>query len=207
MSEHHSDTKRLEELWAGGFGNAYIERNRAVQNGRQPFWQMILAQCPVQNVLEVGCNVGPNLTWLAQELGPERVFGVDVNVQALAEVRRTLPEVNAVYAPARELPFRDRLFDLVFTTGVLIHQSPGVLPIVMAEIVRCSRKYVLCGEYFAEELTEVPYRGQTGALWKRDFGGLYLELFPELKLVKQGFLPKSSTAWDDVTYWVLEKQG
>ena len=96
--------------------------------------------------------------------------------------------MNAIVGPARELPFRDRWFDLVFTMGVLIHQPPQTLPLVMAEIVRCSRRYVLCGEYFAEKLTEVPYRGQTGALFKRDFGGMYEQLFPELELRKTGFL-------------------
>ena len=74
----------------------------------------------------------------------------------------------------------------------------------MAEIVRCSRRYVLCGEYFAEETTEVPYRGQDGALFKRDYGALYQELFPELALVEQGFLGRDE-GWDDVTWWLFER--
>jgi hypothetical protein len=88
--------------------------------------------------------------------------------------------------------------------GVLIHIHPDDLPGVMEEIVRCSNRYVLCGEYFAEEPTEVPYRGHEGALFKRDFGALYRELFP-LREVKTGFLSEGS--WDDITYWVFEKQG
>jgi hypothetical protein len=52
----------------------------------------------------------------------------------------------------------------------------------MNEIVRCSRRYVLCGEYFSDQLTEIAYRGQTGALYKRDFGAMYQALFPELQL-------------------------
>jgi hypothetical protein len=112
--------------------------------------------------------------------------------------------VNALWSPARELPFRDRLFDLVFTIGVLIHQPETTLPIVMAEIVRCSRRYVLCGEYYAEQTIEVPYRGATKALFKRDYGRIYRELFPELRLLKQGFLSRNE-GWDDVTYWVFEK--
>ena len=62
----------------------------------------------------------------------------------------------------------------------------------------------VCGEYFAEQPTEVAYRGETGALFKRDFGGMYQSLFPELKLRKQGFLGKAE-GWDDVTYWVFER--
>ena len=112
--------------------------------------------------------------------------------------------VHAVWSQARELPFRDGWFDMVFTVGVLIHQPPETLPVVMAEIVRCSRRYVLCGEYFAEEPTEVPYREQKGALFKRDFGGLYCRLFPGFVVRQQGFLSRAE-GWDDITYWVLER--
>ncbi len=207
MSEKpQSETRRLEDLWAGEFGTAYVERNVTAGEGRRPFWESILADVSVENVLEIGCNLGGNLVWLAEMLPRKNVFGVDINEHALETLRQNVPGVNAIWSPARELPFRDRFFDLVFTTGVLIHQAPDVLPVVMSEIVRCSRKYILCGEYFAERLTEVPYRGQAGALWKQDYGGLYQRLFPELVLRKQGFLSKNETPWDDVTYWLFEKQ-
>jgi hypothetical protein len=119
-------------------------------------------------------------------------------------LRRGFPDLNSLWSPARELPFRDRWFDLVFTMGVLIHQPETTLPLVMAEIVRCSRRYILCGEYFAERTTEVAYRGQSGALFKRDYGGRYKELFPELHLIREGFLGRDM-GWDDVTYWIFEK--
>lgn len=197
-----SEIVRLEKLWSGKFGNAYIERNRDAGQVRQPFWDSILTRFPVRRVLEVGCNTGANLRWLG---AAGDVYGVDVNKAALAEVRRTLSDVNAVHAAGRELPFRDAWFDLTFTMGVLIHQPPEALPLVMAEIVRCSRKYVLCGEYFAEEPTQVPYRGETDALFKRDFGATYLNLFPELTLIADGHLGRDQ-GWDDVTWWMFEKR-
>jgi len=199
-----SETVRLEQLWSGEFGDAYVERNRAAGNIREPFWQKVLAEFAAQTVLEVGCNIGANLRWIASLRPPQQVYGVDINLRALNELRLTLPDVNAMWSPGRDLPFRDRWFDLVFTIGVLIHQPESTLPLVMAEIVRCSRRYVLCGEYYAEHTTEVPYRGQTGALFKRDYGQLYRELFPELRLCKQGFLGRNE-GWDDVTYWVFER--
>jgi len=197
-----SEINRLENLWGGEFGDAYVERNRNAGDARGPFWSSLLARFPVKRTLEVGCNTGANLRWLAASV-PE-VYGIDVNHKALTDVRRTMPGVNAVFAAGRDLPFRDRSFDLVFTTGVLIHQPSESLPLVMGEIVRCSRSYVLCGEYYADEPTEVPYRGETGALFKRDFGRLYQKLFPELELRDGGFLSKAD-GWDDVTWWLFEK--
>lgn len=199
-----AEASRLEELWNSDFGNAYVNRNRRAGERRGPFWQAILTEFPVQNVLEVGCNIGANLRWVASHLQPQNVSGVDINLKALNELRCSLPDVNALWGLARELPFRDRWFDLVFTMGVLIHQSESMLPLVMSEIVRCSRRYVLCGEYYAEQTTEIVYRGQKEALFKRDYGRIYKELFPELRLCKQGFL-SCEEGWDDVTYWVFEK--
>lgn len=204
MAGEHDEARRLEALWQGGFGDAYTERNAAAAEGRLPFWKELLASIEVERVLEVGCNLGANLRWLATLLPPHQVYGVDINNSALGQLRTAVPSINTVWSAARELPFRDRFFDLVYTTGVLIHQPQETLTDVMAEIVRCSRRYVLAGEYHADQPTEVPYRGQEGALFKRDFGALYLTTFPELKLVRKGFLPRGS-GWDDITYWLLER--
>lgn len=196
--------KRLEQLWSGEFGDAYLERNRSAGEKRGPFWQKVLSQFQSQRVLEVGCNIGGNLSWIASYVSPEQIFGIDINPRTLEELSRRLPRVNAVRSAARELPFRDGVFDLVFTVGVLIHQPPDFLPQVMAEIIRCSRRFILCAEYFANQPATVHYRGQTDALFKRDFGGLYLELFPRLTVREQGYLTPAQ-GWDDVTYWILEK--
>ncbi len=195
---------RLESLWQGDFGDAYTERNAGAASGRLPFWKELLGSIHVERLLEVGCNLGANLRWIATLLEPENVYGVDINRSALEKLRVELPSVNAVWAKARELPFRDGFFDLVYTTGVLIHQPPETLPHVMSEIVRCSRRYVLAGEYHADTPTEVPYRGQEGALFKMDYGALYLRSFPELRLVRKGFLARG-TGWDDITWWLLER--
>jgi pseudaminic acid biosynthesis-associated methylase len=198
------EAKRLEGLWSSAFGDAYVERNRNAGNLRQSFWQEMIALCKPQRVLEVGCNLGGNLRWIASMLPPEQVYGIDINLKALEELHSTIPNVNALYSPARELPFRDRWFDLTFTTGVLIHQPDTTLPLVMNELVRCSNRYVLCGEYFADHPTEISYRGEHGALFKRDYGKLYQDLFPELNLRKQFSLGQDE-GWDDVTFWLFER--
>jgi pseudaminic acid biosynthesis-associated methylase len=195
---------RLEGIWAGDFGNAYSSRNAEAGAGRNAFWDPLVSKYAVQRVLEVGCNTGANLRWIAPHLASGETYGVDVNQEALAQLRVNVPGVSAVSASARELPFRDRWFDLAFTTGVLIHQPESTLPLVRAELVRVSRRYVLCGEYYAPETVEVPYRGVSGALFKRDYGGIYRELFPELRLIDEGSLGRSE-GWDDVTWWLFEK--
>ncbi len=200
-----TEAKRLEALWAGRFGNEYIERNRAAANGRESFWKEITSKYSFERVLEVGCNVGANLRWLSAFVPSREVYGVDINENSLAELRQKMPQVNALWSPARELPFRNGWFDLTFTAGVLIHQPEAGLADVMREVVRCSRRYVFCLEYFSPRTVEVPYRGQESALFKRDYGGLYQKAFPALKLLQRGELAKAQ-GWDGVTCWVFEKR-
>ena len=198
---------RLEQLWAGDFGDEYTERNCDAESGRRSFWESRLGALGVRSALEVGCNLGGNLRWIAELLGPENVAGVDVNRKALDLLLERVPGVDARLASGADLPFEDASFDLVFTMGVLIHQDPETqLVPMMREIVRCSRRYVLAGEYHADTLTEVPYRGQEGALFKQDFGGLYQRSFAELDLIDSGFLSEGEGRWDDLTYWIFEKR-
>ena len=199
-----SEATRLEQLWAGDFGDDYVDRNADVHAPRAEFWAGVVERTAAQSVLEVGCNLGGNLAWIAQHVDPRSVHGIDINTKALATLHERLPEVNAIWSPARSLPYRDRLFDLVFSMGVLIHQPDATLPLVMAEMVRCSARYVLCGEYFSAEETEVRYHEQSGALFKRDYGGLFQELFPDLTLVDEGFLGRDE-GWDDITWWLFER--
>jgi pseudaminic acid biosynthesis-associated methylase len=200
-----SEADRLERLWAGGFGDDYVARNSSRYDERAPFWDSMLRRYPTRRALEVGCNVGGNLRWMLRHLDEPFVCGIDVNMTALSQLRGSLPAVGACRSLARQLPFRDQSFDLVFTMGVLIHQPEDTLAAVMAEMVRTSRRYVLCGEYFGEAAEAIPYRGQEGALFRRDYGKHFEQLFPQLSLVEQGFLGREH-GWDDVTFWVLQKR-
>lgn len=202
-----TSSEALEELWAGEFGDAYVERNSDAQKGREDFWRERVEQLELSSVLEVGCNLGGNLRWLGTLMPEGRIAGIDVNETALAKCREALPDADLKVASAYEIPFGDGTFDLVFTTGVLIHLPPGSVEKAMAEIVRCSGRYVLCGEYAADSEEEVHYRGHEGALFRRDYGGMYQRLHPELSLIDSGFLARDeSSSWDDVTWWLFEKQ-
>ena len=203
--DSETEAARLEALWSGEFGDAYVERNLDSYSLREPFWSSIITRLRPTRVLEFGCNVGGNLRWIAPHLDPGGLYGVDVNRKALAAVRGIVPDVNAIESPIREVPLRDDWFDLVFTMGVLIHQPEESLPAVMAEMARCSSKYVLCGEYFASETTEVAYRGVDGALFKRDYGRSFIEAAPSLSLVDSGHLG-ATDGFDDITWWLFEKR-
>jgi pseudaminic acid biosynthesis-associated methylase len=201
-----SEAERLEQLWGGDFGDDYVDRNMQAYATRGEFWTPLMRELAPGSVLEVGCNVGGNLQWIAEAIGPHACHGIDVNEKALAVLAERHPAVHAHFGSARELPFGDRSMEFVFTQGVLIHQPEESLPVVMDEIVRVASKWVLCGEYYGDATIEVRYRGTDGALFRRDYGGIFAERYPDdLTLVRQGFLGKDD-GWDDVTWWLFERK-
>ncbi|MCC6227348.1 MAG: methyltransferase domain-containing protein [Microthrixaceae bacterium] len=199
-----AEAKRLENLWGSEFGDQYVERNADVSAHRGTFWTPFCARHDIGSALEVGCNIGANLRWISDSLPAGRTYGIDINREAIARAHVEVPLANVVWAPAREIPFRERHFDLVFTMGVLIHQPDATLPLVLSEMVRCSRRLVFFGEYFSEDQEEVPYRGENGALFRRNYGRIFADMFPDWSLLERGFLPRSE-GWDDVTWWLFQR--
>src|SRR5262249_23751425 len=155
--------------------------------------------------LEVGCGVGANLQWITQRVDAKRVTGADINAKALRLLDRRVPGVRGVNAPARELPLADRSVEFVFSMGLLMHQPDETLDKVMSEMVGVSSHYVFCGEYFDADTVEDSYCGEERALFRRDYGALFLDLFPfDLALVREGQV-RPEEGWDVVTWWLFER--
>jgi hypothetical protein len=51
-----------------------------------------------------------------------------------------------------------------------------------------------------------PYRGHDDRLFKRDFGGYWLDHFSDLWTVAYGFAWKRITGLDNLTWWLFEKR-
>lgn len=193
-----------DALWSGTFGNEYTVRNEFDYSPRRKFWGDIMYLTEAKSVLEVGCNTGNNLECIVDYL-PRRqnAWGVDVNYRAIDMAHVRHKEINCVLASAYDLPFRDDYFDLVFTCGVLIHQTPDEVDIVMQEIIRTSAHYVLAVEYANDIFLEIPYRGNTGVLFKGPYGDIYEKKYG-LRMIKSGRLGKEE-GFDDTTWWLLSK--
>ena len=197
-------TRQLE-AWEGEFGTAYTDRNVIDWHVRLPAFQQMLEGLDIQRVLEVGCNRGHNLLALAELMGDAgEIVGIEPNRYALRSARAASARVAALYGHALDIPFRDGVFDLAFTAGVLIHIPLADLPVAMKEICRVSRRYVLAIEYYAEEETVIPYQGRTDLLWKRDFLQHYQAQCPELSLIRSGYWG-ADVGFDRTHWWLLEK--
>jgi pseudaminic acid biosynthesis-associated methylase len=200
-----AEIARLESVWGGEFGDEYVDRNLDAYDRREPFWTRMTTRLAPSRVLEVGCNAGGNLRFVAPAAPEARIYGIDINRKALGVAQQLIPDGNFSRESASELPFRDGWFDLVFTMGVLIHQPEESIRTVLAEIARTSSKYVLSGEVYAPETTPIPYRGLDAAFFKRDYGKLFVEASPDLELIDSGELSEDE-GFDTLHYWLFEKK-
>lgn len=200
------DAARLERLWQGEFGDRYVERNSVDYPARRPFWERTLRKYPAEALIEIGCAHGDNFRYMEPFVDLTRMCGVDINAHALHSMRRQSPAVGALRAAARGIPVRDRAFDIAFTIGLLIHQPDETLADVMREVARCSRRWVMFGEYFSEAPTEIQYRGLDGVLFKRDYVSLFREICPEFRHVDTEELTLERDGFDRVTWGVFERR-
>lgn len=200
------------DTWRGTFGNEYIERNLptpATLHAKTRAFAEILSHIPeraLQDILECGSNIGNNLRAM-KLLTDARLHAIEPNSKARERLiaNGVVPADRATDATLAKLPFCDGSFDLVFTTCVLIHVPPTQLETAYHEIHRVSKEWILTMEYFSQNPRTINYRGHDDLLFMRDFGGMWLDLYPDLEPVAQGFLWKRTTGIDDVTWWLFRK--
>jgi pseudaminic acid biosynthesis-associated methylase len=216
MNQGTAETPQ-KQRWAGDFGREYTDRNTlsAAQVDslyqsnygipRRQLNEAFLGEMAKDaRILEVGCNSGNQLL-LLQEMGFANLWGAEVQSYALELARARVPGAQIAQATALDLPYGDGDFDLVFTSGVLIHISPADLPRALDEIHRCARTWIWGMEYYAPEVTPVNYRGHNDLLWKMDYVKRYLDRFADLELAREQRLPYLNSSNVDTMYLLRRK--
>lgn len=180
-----SDGPVRSKGWPGEEGVDYVERNPATVEEmdalkvdtygvtQRAITERYVGDVPRDaRVLEVGCNRGIQLEIL-RLMGFSDLTGVDVSRYALERGREQFADVEFVEGDARNLPFEDDAFDLVFTVGTLITIPPEEVGLVLRELTRVSNRHVWGLEFYDEEYTAIEDRG---LYWKSDFPSLFEKL-------------------------------
>lgn len=187
-----------KNTWLNSFGKEYTDRNIYSPYELDEFYfnqygvsrsemnHFFLSEMKDKKIriLEVGSNVGNQLRSL-QRMGYDNLYGIELQPYAVQRSKSLTKGINIIQASAEDIPFKNDYFNIVFTSGVLIHISPKKINKVISEIYRCSRKYVWGFEYYADNYTEVNYRENKDLLWKNNFAKLYIERYKDLKLIKE----------------------
>lgn len=210
-NETNESKTKQEQLWAGPFGDRYIERNRdrSLLARKTALFSKILSatDADLSSALELGPNIGLNLLALRTLFPSIDLTAIEINEQAVDSLRDNIDDITVHHASIYEFE-SNSTWDLVFTKGVLIHVPPSHLGDVYELMYQSTSKYIVIVEYYNPTPTEVSYRGLKGQLFKRDFAGEMLDRFPKLRLVDYGFQYHRDPVFpeDDFTWFVLSKE-
>jgi len=91
-------------------------------------------------------------------MGFQTLYGIELQEYAVEISKSRTKHINIIQGSAFDIPFKDNFFDLVFTSGLLIHIAPSDVEQILREIHRCTKKYIWGSEYFADSYTQVEYR-------------------------------------------------
>jgi pseudaminic acid biosynthesis-associated methylase len=199
-----------EAFWAGQFGNEYIERNKGdplIGSNIAMFSAALAKTSGVKSLVEFGSNIGLNLRAIRQLLPNVELDAIEINARAVEQLKawggvQTIHHTSILdFKPART-------WDLALIKGVLIHINPDYLPQVYESLFKASSRFILVMEYYNPTPVEIPYRGHSGKLFKRDFAGEMLDNYPSLRVVDYGFVWRRDPVFpqDDPTWFLLEKR-
>jgi|SRR3989344_7755117 len=206
-----NETEQIK-FWKSSFGEEFAERNSGsydehykklfgitITHLNREFISNIKKD---SSILEVGCNIGKQLGILEKD-GFNNLWGMDIN-KVILEKTKCHTSWNLVDGSILDIPFKNNFFDIVFTSGVLIHISPKDLEKAINEMYRVTKKYIWCFEYFSEECQEIIYRSHKNKLWKNNFIEIFLKKHPDLKIVKKRKLKYLEDDNEDMMF-LLEK--
>ena len=154
--------------------------------------------------MEFGANIGNNLLAIENIFPESKLSGIEINENAY----KKLVKNNFTAYLGSVLDFDiDFKRDLTFTRGLLIHIDPNYLNEVYTKLYNSSKKYICVIEYYNPTPVEVEYRGNKNVLFKRDFAGEILDMYPDVKLVDYGFCYHRDNNFvnGDDTWFLLEK--
>lgn len=210
MNQSGNNQTEQEIFWSGDFGDEYIDRNQGDQllASNLNFFNDALSSCTkIQSCVEFGANIGMNLRALQLLFPGIHCSGIEINKMAAAELGNLIGH-DAVFNGAISDFEPNKQADLALIKGVLIHINPQQLNVVYEKLYEISNRYILVAEYYNPSPVSISYRGHSDKLFKRDFAGEMLDIYPNLDLVDYGFAYHRDNKYpqDDITWFLMEKR-
>ncbi len=215
MGQNFKDVSFQRKFWANEFGTDYIDRNNSIKKINENYKRLTGITINEiyekkfnyidrkSSILELGCNIGLKLSIL-DKMGFKNLYGLEINKKAYDIAKENNPDIKFINSSIEDFESNDKKFDLVYTSGVLVHIHPSSLDLIIKKIINISQKYIFGFENFSENLVEKKYRGHSSVLWKQNFPLLFKKILPTIRIVREEKIPYKNEDLCDITY-LLEK--
>jgi ubiquinone/menaquinone biosynthesis C-methylase UbiE len=165
---------------------------------------------PLKNIMEIGCNAGPNLYWLAKKYPEVILVGIDINPVAISNGMMLLKK-EGIHNVVMEIgkagdlnKYPDNSFDIVFTNATLIYIGPDKINKVIKEMIRVARKALILIEWHSGQPDSDPYGlgiYNYGG-WKRNYENLLkpYRRVKEISIHKNDCFKLMGKDWEELGY-------
>lgn len=180
-TRHLHEDERIRDDWGRGHDDWIKSYKDSTDHPHRQILIETVSKYDPSNILEIGCNCGPNLYLLGKKFPDAEIRGVDINPLAVQKGNEWLAQegisnVKLLEGKADELrQFQDKSFDIVFTDAVLIYVGPDKIKEVMEEMVRITQRALILVEWYNFEPDHKDPYGlgvYEQGNWKRDYVAL-----------------------------------
>jgi ubiquinone/menaquinone biosynthesis C-methylase UbiE len=186
---------RTEEDW--------IERNPLCESNfpileRHPHIDKlikILKKIEFENILDIGCGCGVELSRIQKEFPKIEIAGIDINQETIDFCKYKLNGDFKV-GQAESLPYPDKSFDIVMTDAVLIYIPSEKIEQVINEMKRVVKKALVMVEWHDNRMTKLGNFVRDH--WVRD----YEELLGKIETIKiDDFKDEGWLSFGNIILW------
>ncbi|MEK6879711.1 MAG: class I SAM-dependent methyltransferase [Nanoarchaeota archaeon] len=152
------------------------------------------------DLLEVGCNVGPNLNRIRQKFGGIRLAGVDIDPRLVEIAKDRLRDIEFQVAGAIKLPYDTQSFSCTLMDAVLMYISPDEIKQVLEELDRVTKKAMIIVDRVDKDEKGV----RNGNVWARNYPVLLEKMgymVKTTKLTKEHW--PNSVGWQKFGYLIV----
>lgn len=150
-----------------------------------------LKQYQFNSIFEIGFFSGRNLKYIKEAFPSTSVHGLEINKKAVDFAKMKLPNTDLLCMDLHDMHNIKQKYDLVFTSGVLIHVPPDEIPNVLLKCLDLSSKYVMHIESIGKnEVAAGPknlkpvYKVSDQLQWNPDIISVYKNLGFDVQVIK-----------------------
>lgn len=96
----------------------------------------------IKSVFEVGCSSGRNLKFILERHPHLKVGGIDINASSIESARARIPNGNFIVGSIYDNSWVEEKYDMIFTSGVMLHIIPSKIDDVINKILRKAKLYI-----------------------------------------------------------------